>query len=90
MISGIGNLEGKDWLLPIIVIPTLLAGVIVGVIVSKILKKKLSGKLKKFDDQIAEQQAELNQAQTEITNRKKSMFQKVIMESIVQKVQNKP
>ncbi len=68
MILGIGNLEGKDWLLPIIVIPTLLAGVIVGVIVSKILKKKLSGNLKKFDDQIAEQQAELNQAQTAYNN----------------------
>lgn len=68
MISGIGNLEGKDWLLPIIVIPTLLAGVIVGVIVSKILKKKLSGNLKKFDDQIAEQQAELNQTQTAYNN----------------------
>lgn len=68
MISGIGNLEGKDWLLPIIVIPTLLAGVIVGVIISKILKKKLSGNLKKFDDQIAEQQAELNQAQTAYNN----------------------
>ena len=68
MISGIGNLEGKDWLLPIIVIPTLLVGVIVGVIVSKILKKRLSGNLKKFDDQIAEQQAELNQAQTAYNN----------------------
>lgn len=68
MLVSIGNYEGKDWLLPIIVIPTLLAGVIVGVIVSKILKKKLSGNLKKFDDQIAEQQAELNQAQTAYNN----------------------
>lgn len=68
MLVAIGNYEGKDWLLPIIIIPTLLAGVIVGVIVSKILKKKLSGNLKKFDDQIAEQQAELNQAQTAYNN----------------------
>lgn len=68
MLVAIGNYEGKDWLLPIIVIPTLLAGVIVGVIVSKILKKKLSSNLKKFDDQIAEQQAELNQAQTAYSN----------------------
>lgn len=68
MLVSIGNYEGKDWLLPIIIIPTLLAGVIVGVIVSKIVKKKLSGNLKKFDDQIAEQQAELNQAQTAYNN----------------------
>ena len=68
MLVAIGNYEGKDWLLPFIVIPTLLAGVIVGVIVSKILKKKLSGNLQKFDDQIAEQQAELNQAQTAYNN----------------------
>ena len=62
MISGIGNLEGKDWLLPIVVVPTLLAGVIVGIIVSKILKKMLSGNLKKYDEQIAEQKIALQQS----------------------------